>query len=124
MDLSFNDFEGRLPSCMANLTSLHILDLTYNHFNGNIAQSPLSSLSSLEYLSFPNNSFTIPSTFSFLSNISNLMILLSDNNILALEPDSLTWIPTFQLKVLGLTNCLINFHKWTPPRFLHYQYDL
>ena len=109
---------------MANLTSLHVLDLSYNHFNGNIAQSPLSSLASLEYLSFSNNNFFIPSTFSFLFNLSNLQILLSDNNILVLEPDSLTWIPTFQLKVFSLSNSSINIHNRKPPRFLHYQYDL
>uniref|UniRef100_A0A7N2LAU8 Leucine-rich repeat-containing N-terminal plant-type domain-containing protein n=2 Tax=Quercus lobata TaxID=97700 RepID=A0A7N2LAU8_QUELO len=124
IDLSDNNFEGRLPSCMANLTSLRVLDLSNNHFNGNSVQSPLSSLTSLEYLSFSYNNFSIPSTLSFLSNFSNLKILLSDNNILALEPDSLTWIPTFQLKVFSLSNCSINIHNTTPPRFLHYQYDL
>ncbi|XP_030949576.1 receptor-like protein 13 [Quercus lobata] len=124
IDLSNNNFEGRLPSCMANLTSLRVLDLSNNHFNGNSVQSPLSSLTSLEYLSFSYNNFSIPSTLSFLSNLSNLKILLSDNNILALEPDSLTWIPTFQLKVFILSSCSINIHNRTPPRFLHYQYDL
>ncbi|XP_050284083.1 receptor-like protein 14 isoform X2 [Quercus robur] len=124
IDLSNNNFEGRLPSCMANLTSLRVLDLCNNHFNGNIVQSPLSSLTSLEYLSFSDNNFSIPSTFSFLFNLSNLKILLSDNNILALEPDSLTLIPTFQLKVLSLSTCSFNIHNSTPPRFLHYQYDL
>ncbi|KAM3734104.1 hypothetical protein ACB098_11G189400 [Castanea mollissima] len=124
IDLSGNNFEGRLPSCMANLTSLRVLDLSYNHFNGNSVQSPLSSLTSLEYLSFSYNNFSIPSTLSFLSNLSNLKILLSDNNILALEPDSLTWIPTFQLKVFSLSNCSSNIHNRTLPRLLHYQYDL
>ncbi|KAL4601218.1 hypothetical protein ACB092_11G257200 [Castanea dentata] len=124
IDLSGNNFEGRLPSCMANLTSLRVLDLSNNHFNGNSVQSPLSSLTSLEYLSFSYNNFSIPSTLSFLSNLSNLKILLSDNNILALEPDSLTWIPTFQLKVFSLSNCSSNIHNRTLPRLLHYQYDL
>ncbi|KAM4073039.1 hypothetical protein ACB094_11G186500 [Castanea mollissima] len=122
--LDSNNFEGRLPSCMANLTSLRVLDLSNNHFNGNSVQSPLSSLTSLEYLSFSYNNFSIPSTLSFLSNLSNLKILLSDNNILALEPDSLTWIPTFQLKVFSLSNCSSNIHNRTLPKLLHYQYDL
>ncbi|KAL4601390.1 hypothetical protein ACB092_11G269400 [Castanea dentata] len=124
IDLSGNNFEGRLPSCVANLTSLRVVALSNNHFNGNIVQSPLPSLTSLEHLSFSYNNFSIPSTLSFLSNLSNLKILLSDNNILALEPDSLTWIPTFQLKVFSLSNCLSNIHNRTLPRLLHYQYDL
>ncbi|XP_030963313.1 receptor-like protein 14 [Quercus lobata] len=124
IDLSYNNFEGILPSCMANLTSLRVLDLSYNNFNGNIDQSPLSSLSSLEYLSFSNNNFLIPSTLSFLFNLSNLKILLSDNNILALESDSHTWIPKFQLKVFSLSNCSFNILNSTLPKFLHYQYDL
>ena len=125
LDLSDNYFTGNIvQSPLSSLTSLRVLDLSYNHFNGNIVQSSLSSLSSIEYLSFSNNSFLIPSTFSFLFNLSNLKILLSDNNILALEPDSLTWIPTFQLKVFSLSSCSINIHNRTPPRFLHYQYDL
>ncbi|KAL4601401.1 hypothetical protein ACB092_11G270200 [Castanea dentata] len=125
IDLSNNNFEGRIPSCMANLISLYLLDLSNNnYFNENIVQSRLSSLTSLEYLSISNNNFLIPSTLSFLSNLSNLKILLVDNNILALEPDTLSWIPTFQLKVFSLVNCSINIHNNKPPKFLHYQYDL
>ncbi|XP_030963302.1 receptor-like protein 15 [Quercus lobata] len=123
IDLSYNNFEGILPSCMANLTSLEILDLSYNHLDGNI-QSPLSRFSSLEYLSFSNNNFFIPSTFSFLFNLSNLQILLSDNNIIALETNSPTSIPTFQLKIFSFSNCSFNIRNSTTPRFLHYQYDL
>ncbi|KAK7855690.1 receptor-like protein 56, partial [Quercus suber] len=124
IDLSQNKLKGILPSCTVNLTSLKILDLSYNHLDGNIVQSQLSSLTTLEYLSFSNNNIFIPFTFSFLFNLSSLKILLSDNNILALEPDSLTLIPTFQLKVFSFSNCSYNMHNSTPPRFLHYQYDL
>ena len=106
------------------MTSLRLLDLSNNHFNGNIVQSPLSSLTSLEYLSFSNNNFFIPSTFSFLFNLSNLQILLSDNSIIALDPDSPTSIPTFQLKIFSFSNCSFNIRNSTTPRFLHYQYDL
>ena len=41
-----------------------------------------------------------------------------------MEPDSFTLIPTFQLKVFSFLNCSYNMHNSTPPRFLHYQYDL
>ncbi|XP_050284101.1 receptor-like protein 15 isoform X2 [Quercus robur] len=122
IDLSYNNFEGILPSCMANLTSLQELDLSNNHFTGNIAHSPLPSLTSLEHLSLSNNDFLIPATMSTFSNLSNLKDLLGDNNKIAFEPDSHTWIPTFQLQFLSLSNGL-NVNG-TTPRFLHYQYEL
>ena len=54
------------------------------------------------------------------SNLSNLKDLLIGNNKIALEPNSHTWIPTFQFQVLSLSNGL----NGTTPRFLHYQYEL
>ncbi|XP_075646252.1 cuscuta receptor 1-like isoform X2 [Castanea sativa] len=120
IDLSYNNFEGILPSCMANLTSLQVLDLSNNHFTGNIAHSQLPSLTSLGHLSLSNNDFLIPATMSTFSNLSNLKDLLSDNNKIAFEPNSHTWIPTFQLEILSLSNGL----NGTTPRFLHYQYEL
>nr|POE85710.1 brassinosteroid lrr receptor kinase brl2 [Quercus suber] len=106
IDLSYNNFEGILPSCMANLTSLQVLDLSNNHFTGNIAHSPLPSLTSLEHLSLSNNDFLIPATMSTFSNLSNLKDLLSDNNKIAFEPNSHTGIPTFQLQFLSLTDSM------------------
>ena len=106
---------------MQNLTLLHLLDLSDNHFNGNINFSQLSSLTSLEYLSLSNNAFLNPITLSSFSNLSNLQVLLSDNNKVDFEPHSNTWIPSFQLMVLQMSNCSFNS---APPRFLQYQYDL
>uniref|UniRef100_A0A7N2LDJ8 Leucine-rich repeat-containing N-terminal plant-type domain-containing protein n=1 Tax=Quercus lobata TaxID=97700 RepID=A0A7N2LDJ8_QUELO len=76
IQLSSNNFEGMLPSCMANLTSLQVLDLSNNHFTGNIARSRLPSLTSLEHLYLSNNDFLIPATMSTFSNLSNLKDLL------------------------------------------------
>ena len=108
IDLSENKFEGILPSCMQNLTSLLVLDLSYNHFNGNVALSQLSSLTSLEYLSLLNNDFLVPIKLSWFFNLSNLKVLLNDNNKIAFEPNTHSLIPAFQLKVLNLFNGSFN----------------
>ena len=124
IDLSENKFEGILPSCMQNLTSLLVLDLSYNHFNGNVALSQLSCLTSLEYLSLLNNDFLDPIKLSWFLNLSNLKVLLNDNNKIAFEPNTHSLIPAFQLKVLNLFNGSFNGFNRTTPRFLQYQYDL
>ena len=99
IDLSGNNFEGKVPSCIANLTSL-------------------------EYLSFSDNDFLNPIRFSLFSNLSNLKVLLTDTNAIDFEPNTHSLIPAFQLKVLNLFNCSFNGFNRTTPRFLQYQYDL
>uniref|UniRef100_A0A2N9I121 Leucine-rich repeat-containing N-terminal plant-type domain-containing protein n=1 Tax=Fagus sylvatica TaxID=28930 RepID=A0A2N9I121_FAGSY len=99
IDLSGNNFEGKVPSCIANLTSL-------------------------EYLSLSDNDFLNPIRFSLFSNLSNLKVLLTDNNAIDFEPNTHSSIPTFQLKVLSLFNGSFNGLNRTFPRFLQYQYDL
>jgi Leucine-rich repeat (LRR) protein len=105
------------------LISLRVLDLSFNHFNGNIADSQLSSLTSLEYLSLSNN-YLNTITLSSFSNLSNLKAILSDNNKIVYETNSKTLTPTFQLKVFSMSNCSFNRLNGTPPKFLHYQYHL
>ena len=108
---------------MANWTSLRFLDLSNNHFSGNV-QSQLSGLKSLEFLSLSNNAFLDPITFSSFSNLSNLKFLLSDNIKIAFETNSHTRVPTFQLRLFWLSKCSFNGLNTTLPTFLHYQYDL
>ncbi|KAL4601379.1 hypothetical protein ACB092_11G268600 [Castanea dentata] len=120
--LSRNHLEGILSSCMANWTSLHFLDLSDNHFSGNVQS--LSDLRSLEFLSLSNNEFLNPINFSSFFNLSNLKFLLSDNNKIAFETDSHTRVPTFQLRLFRLSECSFNGINTTLPTFLHYQYDL
>uniref|UniRef100_A0A7N2N7G1 Uncharacterized protein n=1 Tax=Quercus lobata TaxID=97700 RepID=A0A7N2N7G1_QUELO len=119
VDLSFNNFEGILPSCMANLTSLQVLDFSNNHFTGNIAHSPLPSLTLLEHLSLSNNDFLIPATMSTFSNLSNLKGFLgmlptwlgnmSDLNELVMAKNQLEgpipveWCKIVQLSFLDLS---------------------
>ncbi|GMY22323.1 receptor-like protein 15 isoform X3 [Fagus crenata] len=99
IDLSGNNFEGKVPSCIANLTSL-------------------------EYLSLSDNDFLNPIRFSLFSNLSNLKVLLTDNNAIDFEPNTHSSIPTFQLIVLSLFNGSFNGLNRTTPKFLQYQYDL
>ncbi|WJX21923.1 hypothetical protein P8452_11287 [Trifolium repens] len=58
LDLSYNEFVGKLPSSFVNMTSLRTLALTDNHFIGNIGPN-LASFTSLEYLNFEGNQFDI-----------------------------------------------------------------
>ncbi|XP_040996097.1 receptor-like protein 15 [Juglans microcarpa x Juglans regia] len=113
LDLSHNNFEGILPSCLAN------------RFNGSIDHlSPLPSLKSLEYLDLSHNYFN-PITFSSFFNLSKLEVIFSDDNNLVDETDlSQRWVPGFQLKAFSCSRCLSTKSGRITPRFLHYQFDL
>ncbi|PHT30979.1 hypothetical protein CQW23_27316 [Capsicum baccatum] len=118
VSLSRNEIIGRLPACLGNLTFLRVIDLTNNHFTGNIASSPLSSLLSLEYLLIAYNNFEIPISFESFANHSKLKFVTAENNSVILQTNSKSWIPKFQLEALTLSNCS------QIPSFLHYQLHL
>ncbi|KAB1208934.1 LRR receptor-like serine/threonine-protein kinase GSO1 [Morella rubra] len=100
LKLSDNDFEGMLPSCLANMTALRFLSLSHNHFNESI--SHISSLPSLEYLDLSNNHFA-PISFSSFFNLSRLKILIMDNLVIDEENESQPWASTStQLYVVGM----------------------
>ncbi|KAF9620542.1 hypothetical protein IFM89_013207 [Coptis chinensis] len=101
LDLSGNKFEGILPPCLNNLTSLRMVDFSDNQLSGNIPSSLLSNLTSLDYISLSGNQFD-QSSLSFMS-------LANHKN---------------QLKVLGLSNCNLNMSASDLLNFLHNQYDL
>jgi hypothetical protein len=48
-------FEGILPPCLHNMTSLRLLDISSNRFGGNLSSSVIASLTSLEYLDLSYN---------------------------------------------------------------------
>ncbi|KAJ4839813.1 hypothetical protein Tsubulata_027069 [Turnera subulata] len=123
--LSYNGLVGSLPSCMRNLTTLLVMDLSSNEFTGNIASSPLIDLLSLQYLSFSSNQFRVPTSFSSFSNHSNLKLISCDNNELIPEPDLQTSAPVFQLNFFSMSNCTTSeTRKAEYPHFLYFQYDL
>ncbi|GLT29967.1 hypothetical protein SLA2020_047950 [Shorea laevis] len=117
LDLSENNFQGMLPSCLGNLSYLLVMDISHNHFTGNIATSPLTNLKSLEYLSFSRNNFQVSISFGMFANHSKLKVLLGDDNNLLSEPLLHTPTPKFQLIFLSLSYLALK----EPPYFLHHQ---
>ncbi|XP_034896366.1 cuscuta receptor 1 isoform X1 [Populus alba] len=121
--LPVNNLKGILPPCLGNLSSLQILDLSYNQLEGNIASGHLSHLTQLEFLSVSNNYFQVPISFGSFMNLSNLKFFECDNNELIATPSFQPLVPKFQLRVFSASNC-------TPkplegfPNFLQSQHDL
>ncbi|XP_058181076.1 cuscuta receptor 1-like isoform X2 [Rhododendron vialii] len=124
LDVARSRFGGTLPWCLANLTSLRLLDITSNHFTGNIARSPLINLTSLEYLAISNNDFEVPISFKSFFNHSKLVFIESLNNTLLEEEDYLATSPSFQLVGLCLSNFEDGHMTRSFPRFLFHQHDL
>ena len=126
LDLGGNNFEGILPPCLTNLTSLRLLDISYNRFSGNLSLSPIASWTSLEYIDLSYNLFEGLFSFSLFGNLSKLKVIqiLSDNNKLDIEIENSNWDPTFQWQVLVLSNCNLNKPTSTIPKFLFYQHEL
>ncbi|XP_058004025.1 receptor-like protein 14 [Hevea brasiliensis] len=111
--------------CIGNLTSLQVLDLSFNQLSGNF-QSVVSKLTTLKYLLLSGNEFEGFFTFSTLANHSKLEVFLlsSGSRRLELETENPTWFPTFQLKYVDLSNYNLNVRTRAIPSFLLYQYDI
>ena len=124
LDLSHNEFVGKLPSSFVNMTSLRSLHLSENNFIGNIG-SNLTSFTSLEYLNFEENQFEFPISLTPFSNHSNLKFIYGNGNKVILDSHSTmkTWVPKFQLQVLQLSS-ITKFNSIPLPNFLLYQYNL
>ncbi|GLT49214.1 hypothetical protein SLA2020_227890 [Shorea laevis] len=119
-----NELSGILPSCLGNLSSLRLLDISYNQFTGNVASSPLTHLALLRFLSISKNHFQVLDSFKSFANHSNLKIFLSDSNQLVSEHDHVqTRVSKFQPSILSLSNCWAK-ENLKPPSFLYNQYDL
>uniref|UniRef100_A0A7N2R4B9 Uncharacterized protein n=1 Tax=Quercus lobata TaxID=97700 RepID=A0A7N2R4B9_QUELO len=126
VDLGRNNFEGILPPCLTNLTSLRLLDISYNRFSGNLSLSPVASWTSLEHIDLSYNLFEGLFSFRLFANHSKLKViqLFSDNNKLDIEIENPSWDPSFQLKVLLLSNCSLNKPTSNIPKFLFDQHEL
>jgi Leucine-rich repeat (LRR) protein len=57
LELYGNLFEGILPPCLNNMTSLRLLDICENQFTGNISSNLIAIPTSLEYIDLSYNLF-------------------------------------------------------------------
>uniref|UniRef100_F6HXH9 Leucine-rich repeat-containing N-terminal plant-type domain-containing protein n=1 Tax=Vitis vinifera TaxID=29760 RepID=F6HXH9_VITVI len=124
LDLSYNLFQGILPPCLNNLTSLRLLDLSVNLFSGNLSSPLLPNLTSLEYIDLSYNQFEGSFSFSSFANHSKLQMvkLGMNNNKFEVETEyPIGWVPLFQLKALSLDSCKLTGDL---PSFLQYQFRL
>ena len=124
LDLAYNKFEGTLPPCLNNLTSLQLLDLSRNEFTGNISSSWIASLTSLKYIDLGSNKFDGLFSFSSFANHSMLELVrfTCDGNKFQINEIS-GWVPSFQLQFLILSGCLNKLSSELPTFLLH-QYNL
>jgi len=95
--MSDNDLSGFLPPCLANLTSLRELDLSYNHLKIPVSLSPLYNLSRLKYFDGSGNEIFV-------------------------EEDDHNLSPKFQLESLYLSS--IGQGAGALPKFLYHQFNL
>lgn len=112
LDLSNNDFIGKIPSSLETLSNLTTLDISRNHFNGRVPSS-VGNLSHLTFLDFSHNNFSgqIPSSLGHLSLLKSFN--LSFNNFSGRIPSSIG-------NLSSLTNlCLTrnSFDAWWTPIF-------
>ncbi|KAK7817604.1 receptor-like protein 56 [Quercus suber] len=128
LDISGNRFSGNLSTFpIANLTSLEYIDLSHNLFGGSLSSSPIAGLTSLWYIDLSYNRFDGIFSFNIFSNHSKLKVIqfLNDNNKPDIEIEDPSWgDPLFQLKVLVLSNCNLNKHTGSIPKFLYDQHEL
>nr|GME16119.1 probable LRR receptor-like serine/threonine-protein kinase At1g34110 [Ipomoea batatas] len=127
LGLGSNSFEGRIPICLGNLTSLRVLDLESNYLTGTLPSAIFSTLNLLEYLSLSFNYFE--GSFSFndsFGNNSKLEFFELDNlsSNLTVHTENPHWIPKPQIKVFRLANCKLNEPHRNLPTFLLMQRDL
>nr|GLL21620.1 LRR receptor-like serine/threonine-protein kinase ERL1 [Ipomoea trifida] len=127
-----NQLEGMLPSSLGNLTTLRLVDFSFNMLTGNIGSSPLSTLASVEYLSISDNYIDVPSSFRFLyldgnnftgnisdslSNMSFDILDISDNKFSGKIPRWIRDITT--LEQLTLSKNRLEGHILVELCYLH-----
>ncbi|KAL8513179.1 hypothetical protein ACS0TY_019392 [Phlomoides rotata] len=85
--LGLNDLEGSIPSTIFNISTLEVLQLSFNQFEGTLPSSMGISLSNLEELSLNGNRFSGPIPSSII-NASKLAILdMNQNSFTGSIPD-------------------------------------
>ncbi|XP_074318003.1 receptor-like protein EIX2 [Silene latifolia] len=105
IDLSHNDFGGKLPKFIGSLSNLEYLNLSYVRFTGVIPQE-IGNLSKLTYLGLNGNYMRVEN-LRWLSQLRLLREVELGGNDLSLATNS--WLSSVNnlpfLQVLGLNNC-------------------
>ncbi|XP_024035650.1 receptor-like protein EIX2 [Citrus clementina] len=104
-DLSGNQFQGKIPNGLGNLTFLRHLDLSYNEFNSAIP-GWLSKLNDIEFLSLQHNSLLGTISSMGLENLTSIKTL-----DLSLNYDLAGKIPTSFVRLCKLTSIDLSFVK-------------
>jgi Leucine-rich repeat (LRR) protein len=148
LDLGGNQFQGKLPEWLGELSNLRTLQLYENRITGPIPDA-IGSLRSLQFLYMAGNNLsgTIPKSFADLSNLAyldissnslegtitelhfanlkNLKYLDISFNNFSLEM-SYDWLPPFQLEKIRLGYCKLGprFPQWLRNQFNYSWLDM
>ncbi|XP_018463187.1 receptor-like protein 15 isoform X2 [Raphanus sativus] len=79
MNLSDNNFQGKLPYSLGNMEKMYYLDLSHNGFYGNLPRSLTMGCYSLRFLKLSDNKFS-GHIFPEPTNLTSLWVLTLDNN--------------------------------------------
>ncbi|KAM0939101.1 putative non-specific serine/threonine protein kinase [Dioscorea sansibarensis] len=109
LDLSLNELIGDLPFCLGNLSSLKFFAISNNQLKIDFPSAMIKNLTMLEYVFFNDNNFKGTFPVSSLVNHSELKLLdLSNNNLLEVQTEYPSLLPSFQLEGIILANCIVN----------------
>nr|XP_043611568.1 receptor-like protein EIX2 [Erigeron canadensis] len=97
-----NLISGSIPNSVGQLLSLETLDLRNNQLNGSLPVS-LGVLSNLTFLGLSYNLLTGVVTEAHFEKLDKLRVFWAARNKLSLKPHNATWVPSFQLQILGIS---------------------
>ncbi|CAL5046379.1 unnamed protein product [Urochloa decumbens] len=125
-NLDGNFFFGNLPPCIRNLTSLRVLDLSYNLLKVRFPTPNFENMSSLLHLCLSHNQLEGTLFLSSFSKYIGLKYLgLSSNSTnFQVQTESPAANISVQLEVLELSNCNLNDKSGVVPSLLLRQHEL
>ncbi|KAJ0970241.1 hypothetical protein J5N97_023118 [Dioscorea zingiberensis] len=112
LDLGHNSVYGSIPATIGKLSSLRYLMLNHNGLNGTLPES-MGQLSELILLDLSFNSLDGVVSDAHFANLSKLEQLSLASTSLSISMSS-SWLPPFQLKLIGLRLCKVGpkFPTW------------
>uniref|UniRef100_A0A0D9WMI8 non-specific serine/threonine protein kinase n=1 Tax=Leersia perrieri TaxID=77586 RepID=A0A0D9WMI8_9ORYZ len=121
-----NLFWGEIPSCIRNLTSLRVLDLSNNLLTARFPTHNFANMTSLVQLSLSHNQLKgILSLNSFSNHLQLKYLGLSSNSdSFQVQTENPATNISGQLHALELSNCNLNGNSGVIPSFLSHQHRL